>query len=173
LKDSKQPRHQAPFDRLERRKAEGIDPDSEALGSTAEVELARQRVQLGIDEAECRKAHAAAAIVEAEAACIEHVAETLGHGALEAKHRADMEPERQAMRLKERNTSRVIAVAVTIFAMGILTVGAVFDPWFVPTGTVVGGLAYLTHRWRISKGSPFGQETQATDERPPAQYPVG
>lgn len=93
------------------------------------------------------------------------MAETLGHGALEAKHRADKEPERQTMRLRERNTSRIMVVILMIFAMGILTAGVVINPWFLPTGTFAGGLTYLAHRWRVSKGlPPSQQETKGTSE---------
>jgi hypothetical protein len=96
-----------------------------ASARTREAELPK------FDEIGIRKAEAEARIRAARAT--------------RAEHRAAMEPDRQRMALRERETRRVLAIVLALFAMAFLTGVLLLAPWVIPSTGIAAVLAYL---WR-------------------------
>lgn len=81
--------------------------------------------------------------LEAAAKLAEARAESAAHKAREAGYRADAEPERQKMSLRERTARIVLAVLVVVVLLGIQIAGLVVSPWFFSLNLLMALLGFL------------------------------
>ena len=91
------------------------------------------------EEAQSRKLEAAAKLAEARA-------ESAAHKAREAGYRADAEPERQKMSLRERTARMILGGLVVVVLLVLQVPGLIISPWLFSLNLLVVLLGFLVRQ---------------------------
>lgn len=128
----------------------GSHPDLDETGLLASawpefetwLEMKQKLMDLQVDEARVRRLNASADVAEAKAE--------------EAKHRANEEPRRQEMTLRERTTALlleslkyVLAALLTLAIIGLQVVGFLINPWFLSLNLLIACLGLWARRFTV------------------------